>query len=86
MTRQKRELVRIVREPSGSINPDPSGRAAGRGAYICRTTDCLDLAIKKGALGRALKSPIPADLRERIAEILASEMTSTIEGGAHGQE
>lgn len=65
---------------------DPTGRAAGRGAYVCRTTSCLDIAINKGALSRALKSPLPADLRERVVERLAPDMTTTIEGGANGQE
>ena len=61
---------------------DESGRAAGRGAYVCRTDICLDKAIAKGALSRALKTPLPADLREQ----LAAGMTMTFEGGTSGQE
>ena len=38
----------------------------GRGAYVCRSTECIDNAIKKGALSRALKTPLPADLREAL--------------------
>ncbi len=84
--RQKRELLRVVRTPSGAVAIDETGRANGRGAYICRTTVCLDQAINKGALTRALRTPLPPDLRTRIAGSLEAEMTSTIEGGAHGQE
>jgi predicted RNA-binding protein YlxR (DUF448 family) len=65
---------------------DPTGRAPGRGAYVCRTSDCLDKAIIKGALSRALRTPLPADLPERVADGRADDVTSTIEGGAHGQE
>ena len=46
---------------------DESGRAAGRGAYVCRTDVCLDKAFTKGALSRALKIPLPVDLREALA-------------------
>jgi predicted RNA-binding protein YlxR (DUF448 family) len=65
--------------------PDLSGRAAGRGAYICRTVECLDTSISKGALSRALKTPLPTDLREALAGSL-EPMNTTIEGGARGQE
>jgi uncharacterized protein len=65
--------------------PDLSGRAAGRGAYICRTAECLDTSMSKGALSRALKTPLPTDLREALAGSL-EPMNTTIEGGARGQE
>ena len=68
---------------------DESGRAAGRGAYVCRTEACLDKAITKGALSRALKTPLPTDLREALAGSLTHDpkpMNTIIEGGARGQE
>jgi predicted RNA-binding protein YlxR (DUF448 family) len=66
---------------------DESGRAAGRGAYVCRTEICLDKAFTKGALSRALKTPIPADLREALAgSITNTTMNTIIEGGVRGQE
>jgi predicted RNA-binding protein YlxR (DUF448 family) len=76
------------------VRADESGRAAGRGAYICRTEACLDKAITKGALSRALKTPLPADLRDALAGSLNNEtlnnetmpMNTIIEGGARGQE
>ncbi len=76
--------MRIARTPAGDVMLDESGRAAGRGAYVCRTGDCLDTAIKKGALSRALKTPLPADLRDALAGSL--NPNQTIEGGARGQE
>jgi predicted RNA-binding protein YlxR (DUF448 family) len=77
--------MRIVRSPAGDVAPDASGGAAGRGAYVCRSIDCLDKAISKGALSRALRTPLPADLRTALAEGLTN-MNTTIEGGARGQE
>jgi predicted RNA-binding protein YlxR (DUF448 family) len=77
--------MRIVRTPSGDVRLDDTGRAAGRGAYVCRTTECLDKAISKGALTKALKTPLPTDLREALAGSI-EPMNTTIEGGARGQE
>ena len=77
--------MRIVRSPAGEVALDDTGRAAGRGAYVCRSTDCIDKAITKGALSRALRTPLPADLRAALAGSLTT-MNTTIEGGARGQE
>jgi len=58
---------------------------AGRGAYVCRTAACLTIANTKGALSRALETPVPTALLASIA--LGSDPTpDTIEGGARGQE
>jgi predicted RNA-binding protein YlxR (DUF448 family) len=59
---------------------------AGRGAYVCRAAECIDTAIKKGALTRALNTPLPADLREALVAGLADPPLHTTEGGARGQE
>jgi len=79
--------MRIVRSPSGGVFLDASGRAPGRGAYVCRSAACNDRAITKGALSRALKIPIPTDLLEALAGSLSTtDMKTIIEGGARGQE
>jgi hypothetical protein len=77
--------LRIVRTPTGGIEIDPNGRIAGRGAYVCHAAECIDTAIKKGALTRALSIPLPPDLRATLTDGLAEPLTST-EGGARGQE
>ena len=76
--------MRIVRTPTGDVVTDETGRAAGRGAYVCRTGDCLATAIKKGALSRALKTPLP----EQLPQSLAGSDTNIelTEGGTSGQE
>jgi len=63
---------------------DDSGRIAGRGAYVCRDGDCLAKALDKGALGRALKTSVPAATRDALLASLTNDMT--IQGGARGQE
>jgi hypothetical protein len=47
--------------------------------------ECLDKAINKGALARALKSPLPTGLRDALGGSL-DNLKMTIEGGARGQE
>ena len=54
-TTAKRTLHRIVRSPAGTVSYDPTGKAAGRGAYLCGQPDCLDLAVRRRSIQRALK-------------------------------
>ncbi len=54
--RGKRELVRIVRTPEGSVQVDPTGKLAGRGAYLCRTRPCWEQALTGTRLAAALKT------------------------------
>ena len=56
----KRAMVRIVRTGSGGVLVDPTGKAAGRGAYLCQQAACWELALRKQALARALKTTISA--------------------------
>jgi|SRR5262249_35116022 len=57
-TNAKRQLVRVVRAPDGSVTIDPSGKRSGRGAYLCSTVECWDAGLKRGVLPRALKIDI----------------------------
>ena len=42
----KKELVRVVRSPEGEVSLDLTGKKPGRGAYVCRSSECLAKAIK----------------------------------------
>ena len=63
----KHGLIRIVRAPDGAVRRDPTGRAHGRGAYLCHPPACWDTARSAGLLSRALRAEIDdatvADLR-----------------------
>lgn len=52
--REKRELIRVVRTPVGEVIIDPTGKANGRGAYVCRDSKCWDDGLQKGRLAQAL--------------------------------
>jgi len=55
--RDKRDLVRIVRAPGGEVLVDPTGKASGRGAYLCADPGCWSKALKSRAVQRALDVP-----------------------------
>ncbi len=68
--RPKSELLRIVRSPEGEVTFDPTGKKAGRGAYICNDPECLKKAIKSRGLSRAFEAEIP----DEVFGILSSGM------------
>jgi predicted RNA-binding protein YlxR (DUF448 family) len=70
-TTNKRELVRIVRTANGVV-ADPTGKLAGRGAYICHEPKCWEQAVKKGRLERSLKTKISTEDAAALTEYGAS--------------
>ena len=66
----KRELLRIVRTPEGDVAYDPTQRAPGRGAYVCRDRGCLEDAMRSGALSRALKAAVDARVLQAVADAI----------------
>lgn len=56
--RPKRELLRVVIDANGAISLDPTGKKAGRGAYVCRSRQCLEQAIRGHKLDRSLKNRV----------------------------
>lgn len=64
----KRDLVRVVRTSDGHVLVDPSGKQAGRGAYLCATASCWHSALESGALGSALKVRITEGDLENLKE------------------
>lgn len=64
--KNKRDLLRVVRTPEGSIEVDPTGKKSGRGAYICPDPECLSLAVKGKRLQKALEQQISDDILDII--------------------
>jgi predicted RNA-binding protein YlxR (DUF448 family) len=60
-TGAKRGLVRVVRSAEGRVEVDETGKKPGRGAYLCRTLECWDKALKGKVLEYALKTAITAE-------------------------
>ena len=69
-------LLRIVRDPSGAVAFDATGRAPGRGAYVC-SEECFAAACKRKKLDRALRTTLEGNVYERIAaEVAAAARTA----------
>lgn len=67
----QREMVRVVRNCDGVVTVDESGKADGRGAYICKSAACIEKAIREKRLEKALKTKIESAVFEKIGEIHA---------------
>ena len=68
--KEKKEMIRVLKTPEDEIILDTTGRANGRGEYICNSADCLAKAIKNKGLERSLKSQIPEEVSARLKEEL----------------
>ena len=66
----KKELIRVVKSPEGEISLDFKGKAAGRGAYICRSTECLEKARK----ARRFEKSFSCKIDESVYEVMMSEL------------
>jgi predicted RNA-binding protein YlxR (DUF448 family) len=71
--RSKKEMLRIVRTPEGSIEVDTTGKRSGRGAYICPNSECFREAIRGRSLANALGATVSHDVIERISKVLEEE-------------
>lgn len=69
----KRELVRVVKSADGEISLDLTGKANGRGAYICRSADCLKKAQKAKRIERSFAVTIPDEIYNRMQEEIGNE-------------
>jgi predicted RNA-binding protein YlxR (DUF448 family) len=83
----KREMTRVVRTSADTIEIDPSGKRAGRGAYLCQRRSCWEQALKRRSLERALKTTLDAAAlamlaayAETLPENLETE-NSELDGG-----
>lgn len=68
----KKTLVRIVKNKEDEIFVDLTGKAGGRGAYICRDAECLKKARKSKRLERSYSCRIPDEVYDRLEEELGA--------------
>jgi len=66
----KKELIRVVKSPEGTVSLDFKGKAPGRGAYVCPDAQCLRKAIRTKALERAFE----VSIGQEIYDALLSQM------------
>lgn len=68
--KSKKEFVRVVRTPEGNIILDETGKANGRGVYLCPSKACLQKARKAKRLERNLEVEIPDEIYALLEEKL----------------
>ena len=69
----KKGAVRVVRSKDGEVSLDLTGKRAGRGAYLCRDSECLEKIRSAKKLDRALKCQVPDEIYDSIVKELSSD-------------
>ena len=69
----KNELIRVVKDKEDNISVDLTGKKAGRGAYICKSEECLEKAFKARRLNRSLSSNISEEIYQKLKEEISNE-------------
>ena len=66
----KKELLRAVRSPEGTVSLDTTGKKPGRGAYCCYNAECLRRALKQGQLDRQLEVKLSPEVNEQLTQTM----------------
>lgn len=72
---EKRNLLRIVCNKEGDIFYDPTGKANGRGAYICNNPDCIDTFLTKNILERVFKRSVESEVIDTVRENIKKQLS-----------
>lgn len=67
---QKSELLRVVKTPDENFEIDLSGKAQGRGAYICKSSACAENAKKRRQFDKSFKTKVPDEIYEKIISVI----------------
>ena len=71
--KDKKELIRIVRNKEGKVQIDKTGKMQGRGAYICLKIECLDKAIKTKRFERALEVKPGQEIYDNLRGVIIGD-------------
>lgn len=72
-SKEKNELLRIVKSKEGAIDVDLTGKKNGRGAYICKDEKCLDRVIKSKRLQKVFETEISQDIYENLRGVIVDK-------------
>ena len=75
LKKDKKELIRLVFNKNGEMFVDRTGKAEGRGAYICDDRKCLEKAIKTKRLERVFETKINEELYENLRGVIIEKET-----------
>lgn len=66
----KKELLRIVRTPEGEVKVDTTGKLNGKGAYLKKSLDALEIAKKKNLISKALEVSVDEEVYKEIEKVI----------------
>ncbi len=66
----KKELLRIVRTPEGEVKVDTTGKLNGKGAYLKKSLDALQIAKKKNLISKALEVKVDEEVYKEIEKVI----------------
>lgn len=62
------DFLRIVRTPEGAVLFDPTGKLPGRGAYLCRNSECVRRALRSNRLSHLLRAPVSEEVCQQLRQ------------------
>ena len=65
-SKNKKEMIRVLKTPEEEFTVDATGRKNGSGAYLCRSMECFEKAVKGKGLERSFKMAIPKEVYETL--------------------
>lgn len=68
--KEKKSLIRVVRSPEGTVSLDDTGKKAGRGAYLCRDSECMKKALKQHQIERQLEVTLSEEVTAQLNEVM----------------
>ena len=71
--KDKKDFIRIVKDNQNNISIDRTGKANGRGAYICDNIDCLEKAIKNKRIEKSFKMQIDESVYENLRSVISGK-------------
>jgi uncharacterized protein len=69
----KKAMIRVVRSKEGEVSVDPTGKKSGRGAYVSKSEEAVEIARKKHILERQLEADIPEEVYEELLHLIRRE-------------
>jgi predicted RNA-binding protein YlxR (DUF448 family) len=69
----KKEMIRVVRSKEGELFVDMTGKKSGRGAYVSKSEDAIEIARKKKVLDKQLEVKVPDEIYEELVRTVRRE-------------
>lgn len=69
----KKSMIRVVRSKEGEVSVDITGKKSGRGAYVSKSEQAVEIARKKNVLGHQLEAQVPEEVYEELLRIIRRE-------------